>query len=80
MPFSEGDIIYSEGYHDEFHQYLWNRLLWDPNRSLDEVTLKYCRYYFGEDTAAKSKSEKHRLLAAIAAYRPSEKSGPVLKK
>ena len=32
MPFSEGDIIYSEGNHDEFHQYLWARLLWNPNR------------------------------------------------
>jgi len=51
MPFSEGDIIYSEGYHDEFHQYLWNRLLWDPNRSLDDVTLEYGRLHFGEAAA-----------------------------
>src|SRR5262249_18500044 len=27
MPFSEGDMIYSEGHHDELHQYLWNRML-----------------------------------------------------
>ena len=51
MPFSEGDIIYSEGYHDEFHQYLWNRLLWNPNRSLDDVMNEYCRYHFGVDAA-----------------------------
>jgi len=61
MPFSEGDIIYSEGYHDEFHQYLWNRLLWDPNRSLDEVTLEYCRYYFGEDAAEPMKDALYQL-------------------
>src|SRR6266404_1463200 len=47
MPFSEGDIIYSEGHHDEFHQYLWNRLLWNPNRTLEDVTDEYCRLHFG---------------------------------
>ncbi|MCC6797404.1 MAG: hypothetical protein IT366_19980 [Candidatus Hydrogenedentes bacterium] len=51
MPFSEGDIIYSEGYHDEFHQYLWNRLLWNPNLSLDEALSDYCTYYFGAEAA-----------------------------
>ena len=48
MPFSEGDVIYSEGHHDEFHQYLWARLLWDPHRSLEDVMAEYCRLYFGE--------------------------------
>ncbi len=51
MPFSEGDIIYSEGYHDEFHQYIWNRLLWNPNQSLDDVLRDYCTYHFGADAA-----------------------------
>ncbi|MBX7254847.1 MAG: hypothetical protein K1Y02_00700 [Candidatus Hydrogenedentes bacterium] len=51
MPFSEGDIIYSEGNHDEFHQYMWARLLWNPNRSLDDVMNEYCVLYFGEDAA-----------------------------
>jgi hypothetical protein len=49
MPFSEGDIIYSEGHHDEFHQYLWARLLWDPNRGLEDVMAEYCRLYFGDE-------------------------------
>jgi hypothetical protein len=51
MPFSEGDMIYSEGYHDEFHQYLWNRLLWNPNQPLETVMTEYCTLYFGEDAA-----------------------------
>jgi len=51
MPFSEGDIIYSEGNHDEFHQYLWARLLWDPNRELEDVMREYCVLYFGEASA-----------------------------
>lgn len=51
MPFSEGDIIYSEGNHDEFHQYLWARLLWNPNRELEDVMREYCVLYFGQDSA-----------------------------
>lgn len=51
MPFSQGDIIYSEGFHDEFHQYMWNRLLWNPNRSLDDVLGEYCTYHFGAAAA-----------------------------
>jgi hypothetical protein len=50
MPFSEGDIIYSEGNHDEFHQYLWARLLWNPNRELEDVMREYCVLYFGENS------------------------------
>ncbi len=51
MPFSEGDIIYSEGNHDEFHQYMWARLLWDPNRELEDVMREYCTFYFGAASA-----------------------------
>lgn len=51
MPFSEGDIIYSEGHHDEFHQYIWSRLLWNPNQTVEDVTLEYCRLHFGEEAA-----------------------------
>ena len=51
MPFAEGDIVYSEGYHDEFQQYMWNRLLWNPNRSLDDVMQEYARLQFGREAA-----------------------------
>ncbi len=51
MPFSQGDIIYTEGYHDQFNQYLWQRLLWDPHQSAKEVTKEYCKLYFGEKAA-----------------------------
>ena len=61
MPFSEGDIIYSEGYHDEFHQYLWNRLLWDPNRTPDDVTMEYCRLHFGDEAAPLMKEALFQL-------------------
>jgi hypothetical protein len=51
MPFTEGDIVYSEGNHDEFHQYMWARLLWDPNRELEDVVREYCVLHFGELSA-----------------------------
>ncbi len=51
MPFSEGDILYSEGHHDEFHQYMWNRLLWNPNQSLEDVVMEYTRFQFGPEAA-----------------------------
>lgn len=51
MPFSQGDIIYTEGYHDHFNQYLWQRLLMNPHKSAKEVTHEYCSIYFGENAA-----------------------------
>jgi hypothetical protein len=51
MPFSQGDIIYTEGYHDHFNQYFWHRLLWNPHLTEKEVTHEYCRIYFGEKAA-----------------------------
>ena len=51
MPFSQGDIIYTEGYHDHFNQYLWQRLLMNPHKSAKEVTNEYCNIYFGKKSA-----------------------------
>ncbi len=51
MPFSQGDIIYTEGYHDHFNQYLWQRLLMNPHKSAKEVTHEYCSIYFGKKAA-----------------------------
>jgi len=46
-----GDIHYSEGMHDDFNKWLWYRLLWNPHRSPEEITLEYCRYWFGPEAA-----------------------------
>ncbi|MDX9975574.1 MAG: hypothetical protein RBU21_21490, partial [FCB group bacterium] len=64
MPFSEGDIIYSEGYHDELHQWMWNRLLWNSGQSLRAVLGDYFRYFMGPEyvkpmTAAALQLEKN---------------------
>lgn len=52
MPFSQGDIIYTEGYHDHFNQYFWYRLLWNSHRSAQEVVQEYCQVFFGEKSAS----------------------------
>lgn len=49
MPFSQGDIIYTEGYHDHFNQYFWHRLLWNPHSEAKEVVEEYCRINFGDE-------------------------------
>ena len=51
MPFAEGDLPYSEGTFDELNQYMWERLLWDPNRPLEDILMEYCRMYFGAAAA-----------------------------
>lgn len=52
MPFSQGDIIYTEGYHDHFNQYFWHRLLWDPHLGAKELVREYCSLFFGEEAAS----------------------------
>src|SRR5258705_8766 len=56
MPQQQGDhhawsSRIAEGSHDEFHQYLWARLLWNPNRELEDVMREYCVLYFREAAA-----------------------------
>lgn len=51
MPFSEGDIIYHEGYHDHFNQYFWYRLLWNPHLTSEEVVKEYSILYVGEEAS-----------------------------
>jgi hypothetical protein len=51
MRYGEGDVTYSEGHHDQFNQWMWQRLLWDPHRSLDDVVSEYARTWFGPEAA-----------------------------
>jgi len=51
LPYVIGDCTYSEGHHDHFNQWMYQRLLWNPHRSLDEVVMEYVRVHFGPDAA-----------------------------
>jgi len=49
LHYAVGDMFYSEGLHDDFNKWFWYRMLWDPRQSPEEITLEYCRYWFGDD-------------------------------
>ena len=46
-----GDCTYSEGHHDHFNQWMQQRLLWHPNRSVEEIVNEYSREHFGPEAA-----------------------------
>lgn len=49
MPYGIGDITHSSGHHDHFNQWMWQRLLWAPRTSVEDVVNEYCTTWFGED-------------------------------
>ena len=51
MRYGIGDINYSEGHHDHFNSWMWQRLLWAPDMPLNELILEYCRKFFGKEAA-----------------------------
>lgn len=51
MPYGSGDITHSSGHHDHFNQWMWQRLLWAPRITVDQVVDEYCKTWFGEDAA-----------------------------
>jgi hypothetical protein len=51
LPHSVGDITHSSGHHDHFNQWMWQRLLWAPHTSVEEVVDDYSRTWFGEEAA-----------------------------
>ena len=52
MPFAIGDVTHSSGHHDHFNQWMWQRLLWSPRTSLEDVVDSYCRTWFGPEAAS----------------------------
>ena len=51
MHYGVGDVTHSSGHHDHFNQWLWQRLLWAPRQTPEEVTAEYCRTWFGPEAA-----------------------------
>ncbi len=46
-----GDVTHSSGTHDHFNQWMWQRLLWNPQRTPEEVVDEYARTWFGPEAA-----------------------------
>lgn len=51
MRYDNGDITHSSGHHDHFNQWMWQRLLWSPRTSVDEVLTEYSQAWFGHKAA-----------------------------
>lgn len=51
MRYGDGDITHSSGHHDHFNQWMWQRLLWHPRMSVEEVVAEYCASWFGPEAA-----------------------------
>ncbi len=51
MPYGVGDITHSSGHHDHFNQWMWQRLLWSPRMTIQEVVDEYCLTWFGPEAA-----------------------------
>ena len=47
-----GDVTHSSGTHDHFNQWMWERLMWNPNVTVEEVVDEYARSWFGPEAAA----------------------------
>ena len=51
MRYGVGDITHSSGHHDHFNQWMWQRLLWAPRMTVEQVVDEYCKYWFGDEAS-----------------------------
>lgn len=51
MRYGVGDITHSSGNHDHFNQWMWQRLLWNPRASVEELVGEYAENWFGPEAA-----------------------------
>ncbi|MHB1455492.1 MAG: hypothetical protein ACYC0V_01105 [Armatimonadota bacterium] len=42
-----GSVVYSEGIYEDINKIIWASIMWNPDRSADDVVREYLRYYFG---------------------------------
>lgn len=46
-----GDVTHSSGHHDHFNQWMWQRLMWSPHTSVEDVVDDYAKTWFGRAAA-----------------------------
>jgi len=46
-----GDVTHSSGTQDHFNQWMWQRLLWSPHRTVEDLVDEYARAWFGPEAA-----------------------------
>ncbi|MBN1351909.1 hypothetical protein JXJ21_21055 [candidate division KSB1 bacterium] len=78
MPYGVGDITHSSGHHDHFNQWMWQRLLWSPRMTVEQLVDEYCRTWFGPEAAplmAKAIFQLEENLEELPGTPLSEKTG-----
>lgn len=76
MRYGIGDVTHSSGTQDHFNQWMWQRLLWAPQRSAEDVVAEYARTWFGPEATQPMSEALFQLEDNLA-----EKPGvPITKK
>ncbi|MHB0998069.1 MAG: hypothetical protein ACYC27_02395 [Armatimonadota bacterium] len=44
-----GSVLYSEGIYEDINKIIWAAVMWNPDRSAQDVVSEYSKYYFGTD-------------------------------
>lgn len=76
LRYGVGDITHSSGHHDHFNQWMWQRLLWAPQTTVEEVVDEYCRTWFGEEAAP----EMAEALFLLEEYLEEDPDTPITDK
>lgn len=51
MRYGIGDVTHSSGTQDHFNQWMWQRLLWAPQTTIEDAVAEYTRTWFGPEAA-----------------------------
>lgn len=51
MRYGIGDVTHSSGTQDHFNQWMWQRLLWAPQTTVEDAVAEYTRVWFGPEAA-----------------------------
>ncbi len=76
MRYGVGDVTHSSGHHDHFNQWMWQRLLWSPRQSVEEVVHQYCVTWFGIEAATDMEAAIFQLEANLE----EQKGNPIITK
>jgi len=76
MRYGIGDVTHSSGTHDHFNQWMWQRLLWAPQTSLEDALADYTRTWFGPEAAPLMS----QALLELEDYLAEKPGTPITKK
>jgi hypothetical protein len=76
MRYGVGDVTHSSGHHDHFNQWMWERLLWNPRQTPEQVVHDYCVTWFGKEAAP----EMEQAIFQLEQNLEEQKDQPIAKK